>query len=830
MTLTQITNSGIRSPQSVTDIVKKVVIDLRYGDNSLGSKSITISSSRINTITTTELIRNAELLFDDIIRGRYVPYMLYKRNSSGVTTQISDDSELRDAILSGDAIVLEMYTSEYHIQNKAYYSNSLNAIGSNRIPEELLEIGGWITPDTGTSWRRGLFGSAVVRDNYFRSIQSSYAAIVGDDSSPKKYSVVNHTDNSQSVKFTDLEDASAFGGLTFSSWALYAIYDRFGCNTDDLIYAISSGRIPRVGSDCVVILPPPLLWDPGSSPGFVANGKHYTPAIDTSSYLNPFNQTSQPTTLGWIADGCKNFLELTHIANDIRIPGTTDISDLGLMEFGIEVIKDIDNGVNVNYIYPDYVSCDDNAISSPQPGGSSSVVMPIQSSADDTEFRYEWSGSTLYVYHNDEQQTITFDPTVKWFGVTAAGKSTHDTYGNGASYGRTNAAMTKSRFISLFSLPANTTDDIICDLFSNACDLYPVRISPAGFIVLPPGFFWMNVTTNTSASNVSFKDDIGRIWKFITTEWSDYPVLTDMTFVKAETAVSNQVFSNTPLDDFSGVVTDLSTWNDFGCWWDYIPGANTNFCISRVGDAVKWEYSSYSSTSPTAVVIEQEDVTVRLVWNTTLKCFVDTRMSVSTNKTVKYGIDANDNLCAVHENNIGSLPPGMILVTKYTRAEGSSMDPTVDRNTCYMIPPVGWSWVNTTAGNYNVVDPRGITWTYGGTSGDDQHYWVASACKIYGTKNSDFRDYVFDNPSTTTVQAYSPGYAGTRSTWPSTVQFSLDCGTLYVDVSEPDPWPYYRGDYTSSGSKTYTKSNSNTLYITPNSDWMVLAYMIPINW
>lgn len=829
MTLTQITNSGIRSPQSATDIVKKVVIDLRYGDDSLGSKSITISSNRINAITTTELVRNAELLFDDIIRGRYVPYMLSKRNSSGIT-QIADDSELRDAISSGDDIVLEMLTSEHHIQNKDYYNNSLNVIGSNRIPEELLEIGGWITPDIGISWMRGLFGSAVVRDNYFRSIQSSYAAIVGDDSSPKKYSVVSHTDNTQSVKFTDLTDAGAFGGLVSSSWALYAIYNRFGANTDGLISAIASGKIPVTGSDGVVLLPPPFFWDQGSNPGFVANGKHYTPAVDTSSYIDDFNQTHQNTTLGWIADGCKNFLELTHYVRDIRIPGTADISDLGLMEFGIEVRKDIDNGVNVNYIYPDYIGDD---ISSPQPGGSDSVVIPEQNSADDSEFRYEWSGSTLYVYHNDEQQTITFDPTVKWFGVTAEGKSTHDTYGNGVNYGRTNAAMTKSRFISLFSLPADTTDDTICDLFNAACDLYPVRISPAGYIVLPPGFFWMNVTTSTSASNISFKDDIGRIWKFIDDVWSGPMTLKDMTFVKAASAVSNMVLSNTPLDEFSGVVTDLSTWNDFGCYWDFPTTETTNFCILRTGDAVKWEYSSYSSTSPTAVVIEQEEVTVRLVWNTTLKCFVDTRMAVSSNKTVKYGIDANDQLCAVHEDNIESLPPGMVLVTKHTRWDGNTeYGESVDKNTCYMVPPVGWTWVNTTAGNYNVVDPRGITWTYGGTSGDDQHYWVASACKIYGTKNNDFRDYVFDNPSTTTVQAYSPGYAGTRSTWPSTVQFSLDCETMNFDVSEPNPWPMYRGDYavTALGGKTYTKTNSDTLYIVPNSDWMVLAYMIPINW
>ena len=608
----------------------------------------------------------------------------------------------------------------------------------------------------------------------------------------------------------------------------------------------------KVGNDGVVVLPPPLYWNTEThinlrdnvvidldDISFTAeNGKTYHSVLDYNSYTTIAGSLT-PTTFGWVAEGCKNFLELTHSELDILDNGT--VSDLGLNEFDIDVYTEVENGHNVNYIYPSYYDEAADEEISPTPGDKVVLALPTS-----FEGYCIWeSGNAVELYQGDASNSVYvgtyyFDSTVKWFGVTKNGSSTHDTYGYGVNYGRSNAAMTKTRFISLFGLPQNTSDSTICNRFAAACDMYPVRISPAGYIILPPGFFWMNVTTSTTAANISFKDDIGRIWKFVSNGWSDYPELVDSTWIKQESAVSNMVFSNYPLAEHCGVVTDKDTWRDFGVEWDYPSDGYTNCMISRIGNAVRWNYSSPTNTTPVSgaeIKITTESGEITLGWNSTIKCFLDTRMSVSSNKTVKYGTDSNGNLCAVHEDNIGSLPPGMILVTKHTRADGSSLGSTADTNICYMIPPVGWSWVNTTAGNYNVVDPRGITWTYGGTSGDDQHHWVASACKIYGTKNDDFRSYVFDNPSTTTVQAYSPGYVGARSTWPSTVEFSYNCAASNFDVVDPWSWNhggYFRGDYALDGNsmigKKFTKSNGNTLYIIPNSDWMVLAYMIPVNW
>lgn len=842
MTLQSLVNTGIRATSSVP--VKKIKVELMCNEDSIGSTVISLSTDRISSYTTTELIRHLEQACSDVIGGKYVPFMFFKRhNGSDTLIQISSDQEVADAISSGNDIVVEYITNEAEVVDDGYYKLSPNLLGSRGCPDRMLKAGGWVVPDSSpSSWKRGDFNSAVIRDMSFRNIQSNYVSIVGDNSTPKKYSLVRSSRSDQSLRINDLQ--AVFG--SDYKWAIFAIYDRYGCNYDQILNSIVSETDLKVGNDGVVILPPPLYWNTETHTDFrsnvvinlddisftAENGKTYHAILDYNSYTTSVGSRT-PTTFGWVAEGCKNFLELTHSELDILDNG--DVSDLGLNEFDIEVYEEVENGHNVNYIYPSYYDSEDDEEISPTPGDRVVLARPAS-----FEGCCIWeSGNAVKLYNVEDNinvyvDTYYFDSTVKWFGVTKNGSSTHDTYGYGVNYGRSNEAMTKTRFISLFGLPQNTSDSTICDLFDAACDMYPVRISPAGYIILPPGFFWMNVTTSTTAANISFKDDIGRIWKFVSNEWSNYPELVDSTWIKQDSSVSNMVFSNYPLDEFCGVVTDKDTWNNFGVYWGFISDTSTNCCILKAGNVARWNYSSPTNTTPVSgaeIKITTESGEITLGWNSTIKCFLDTRMSVSSNKTINYGTDSNGNLCSVHEDNIESLPPGMVLVTKYTRHDGN-FETSTDRNICYMICPVGWSWVNTTAGNYNVVDPRGITWTYGGTSGDDQHYWFASACKIYGTFDDDFRDYVFDNPSTTTVPAYSPGYAGARSTWPSSVEFSLQCDAVNFDVVEPDRWGYYRGDYqiSDSNNKKFTKLNGNTLYIIPNSDWMVLAWMIPTNW
>lgn len=474
MNLQSIVNTGIRVTSS--DPTKPIKVDLKLGENIIKSKPINISSSRIGSVTVSELMYNIYMLFSDYITGSYSVLSVEKKVNDTDTVTLSGTS-LVDANAEGCKIVVEIVPIADRLSQQSW--NDLEASGMRKSPDEFISAGGWIEPHL-TAGPFGPIGgslnSSLVRNHMFRSIQSSLAKIVEYGADPKKYriNITHHAD--QTVSAQTLQ--TVFGDAWQS--AIDVLSNKFGCTC-------------KIGVDGIVVLPPPFVWSSNSTaPAFVTeSGVVYSSKYDGSDCSISGTLTQGPTTLGWVSSNSKNFLELTHDSSDLYVSGSSAKSDLGLLELGISAVyatESDDIGAILDR-YNEYV-----VIATPD---------------ETTMVNCVWDGNDISVTtKSGETNTYTFDNVVKWFGVTGVGKSTHDTYGYGATSGRTNAAITATRLKTLLGLSSDMSDDELCAIFPCHYAPHPVRISPSGYVVLPPYCYWLDVNTNTAASQLSYKDDV----------------------------------------------------------------------------------------------------------------------------------------------------------------------------------------------------------------------------------------------------------------------------------------------------------------------------------
>ena len=386
-------------------------------------------------------------------------------------------------------------------------------------------------------------------------------------------------------------------------------------------------------------------------------------------------------------------------------------------------------------------------------------------------------------------KTHVWDATVGWFDVTAPGKSTHDTYGYGANYGRTNANMTKSVFCAaigstsayLDHLDEFSSDQDVLDYFTDIDTTDNFAISGNEYIVLPKGYYWMN--PGTASTNISFKDNQGRIWKYSEGRFRD------MTFTKADSNITFGVYDRYDYGWPSGryrsaLATDediLSSYSD--SVWGYPTASDTAayFQLERIyGTEFEWEYItnnafSPSSTTPSALILHWQDtdgndVDRRFVWNTTTKCFVDTRFTVSANKSVTDS--------TLDSSSAELFPENTVFVDKGTLGTYSSADDY------YIVLPPGYTWVNTTAGNYS-IKRDGVTWTCTNQTSDATIKWTKSGTARIAVIDSE-GNKIYANETVTLVIGEDM-----CQSLPVNITFSQDVLISDAGVKLPG---YYRSD------------------------------------
>jgi hypothetical protein len=352
----------------------------------------------------------------------------------------------------------------------------------------------------------------------------------------------------------------------------------------------------------------------------------------------------------------------------------------------------------------------------------------------------------------------------------------------------------------------------------------------------------MGVTTSTTAANISYKDSLGRIFKWVSSRGE----FVDHTFYKQDNAISYGIFDassfgwnggryKAPLLSTEEVMESIA--------WDYPfkynnPSNDTYayFDLEKAyldnGDA-KWEYSSPTSATPTGLMYEYDaDLTVHFVWNTTLKCFVDTRLT-ATSKTIKSEY-ASSSPGIWNDENVQNFPYGTMFVT----TETISGDPT---DTYYVQLPLGYTWANTTAGNYN-FKYKGVTWTYVAPSGDNELYWYTTGGKIallsedwrYGGDDVD----VIDKISTATFTLYGDSYSGNTANWPASITFNpsgFHDAVYNGAMVEKASAGTYVVNYKTSDGDTFSRQNASFSDLAmPTVDNYyepyVYLYTIPINW
>ena len=387
-------------------------------------------------------------------------------------------------------------------------------------------------------------------------------------------------------------------------------------------------------------------------------------------------------------------------------------------------------------------------------------------------------------------KTHVWDATVGWFDVTAPGKSTHDTYGYGANYGRTNANMTKSIFCAAIGstgahadLDEYSSDQDILDYFQDVDTYDEFSISVSGYIVLPKGYYWMN--PGTANTNISFKDNQGRIWKYVTSSGSNGK-FRDMTFTKADSNITFGVYDRYDYGRPSGryrsaLATDEDIINMYSeNVWGYPTASDTAayFQIERIyGTEFEWEYItnnafSPSSTTPSALILHWQDtdgndVDRRFVWNTTTKCFVDTRFTVSANKSVTDS--------TLDSSSAELFPENTVFVDKGTLSTYSSDD-------YYIVLPPGYTWVNTTAGNYS-IKRDGVTWTCTNQTSDATIKWTKSGTARIAVIDSEGNKIYANETVTLVIGADMSMNLPTNLTFPSDIEWH----TYNITVGNYEP-------------------------------------------
>lgn len=425
---------------------------------------------------------------------------------------------------------------------------------------------------------------------------------------------------------------------------------------------------------------------------------------------------------------------------------------------------------------------------------SGSAYYRLLSREDGVEIKRD--GFNLLEVSSEDGTTIkthVWDATVGWFDVTAPGKSTHDTYGYGANYGRTNANMTKSVFCAAIgSTGANedldeySSDQDVLDYFTDIDAYDDFAISANGYIVLPKGYHWMN--PGAANTNISFKDAQGRIWKYVTSSGSNGK-FRDVTFTKAESAITVGVYDRYVYGLWSAryrsaLVTDediLSTYSDNV--WGYPTDSDTAayFQLERIyGTEFEWEYItnnafSPSSTTPSALILHWQDtdgndVDRRFVWNTTTKCFVDTRFTVSSYKSVTDS--------TLDSSSAELFPENTVFVDKGTLGNYASADDY------YIVLPPGYTWVNTTAGNYS-IKRDGVTWTCTNQTSSATIKWTKSGTARIAVIDGD-GNKIYANETVTLVIG-----ADMCQDLPVNITFSQDVFISYEDMKLPG---YYQSD------------------------------------